>query len=253
MATAPILPEFTPTYHHEPYPAISPLRPELSTKGKSVVVTGAAGGIGTAVSNSYMQSGVSDLFLIDLYEAGLTTLKESLSKLGEANLHIVTLDITDSAAVKTTFEKIEAQVGKIDVLINNAGYLNKPAPAIEVNIDEWFRCFEINVKGSFTVAREFLRHAKPEAAIINLSSCMAHHGVRLGYCNGHSAYCASKLAITKVMDILQEEHPSNRIYNIHPGLIKTASSAAAGNTDLSNDSGKNGSLLSSPLIIFRNP
>lgn len=239
MAEEPILPKITPTYHHDPYPTISPLRPELSTAGKSVVITGAAGSIGSAIAKAYVQSGTTNLFLLDLNADGLTIIKESLSNTGDTNLYTIALDITNPDLVKETFEQIEARIGKVDILINNAGYQNSPIPALEVDIDVWFRNFEINVKGSFLVAREFLRHAVPEAVVVNMSSCMAHHGLRHQYCNGHSGYCASKIAITKIMEILQEELPLTRIFNIHPGLIWTPLSHTAGsNPGISRDSGK---------------
>lgn len=240
MTQAPILAEFTVQYHHQPYPAISPLRPELSTAGKSVCITGAAGGIGSAVSKAFMQSHASDLVLIDLNGEGLLQLKDTLHREfgNTTRIHTFVLDITRTAAVRKGFGDIEAAVGrKLDILVNNAGFQNVARPVLDIDIDEWFKCFEINVKGSFSTVVEFLRHAMPEAVVINLSSILAHYGVRRGYCTGHSGYSASKLAITKALDIIQEEQPLVRIVNIHPGLILTAMSQKIGNTAVSIDSG----------------
>ncbi|KAJ9608855.1 hypothetical protein H2200_006626 [Cladophialophora chaetospira] len=237
MAT-PVLAEFTAKYHHEPYPAISPSRPELSAAGKVVVITGAAGGIGTAISHAFVEANVKDLVLIDLNQVGLLKLKSELEDLGKSKIHPFVLDITNTQSVKEAFNAIEAVVGKIDVLVNNAGYQNLGRHVLDIDIDEWFKCFEINVKGSFGVALEFLRHAKPDAVLVNLSSIMAHYGVRLGHSRGHSGYSASKTAITKALDIIQEELPDIRIVNIHPGLIPTAMAAKIGNTSLSKDSGR---------------
>jgi NAD(P)-dependent dehydrogenase (short-subunit alcohol dehydrogenase family) len=108
---------------------------------------------------------------------------------------------------------------------------------LETNIDQWFRNFEINTKGSFIVVLEFLKHARSDATVVNLSSIVAHYGVRRGYVNNNSAYSASKLAIARALEIMQEELPMTRIVNIHPGMIPTAMAKKAGNEDLSPDSG----------------
>ncbi|OAL24594.1 hypothetical protein AYO22_05383 [Fonsecaea multimorphosa] len=238
----PLLPQFTAQHHHEPYAAISPSRPELSTAGKVVVITGAAGGIGSAMSRAFVEAGAKDVVLLDLNQTGLLKLKAELEDLGsKSKIHPMVLDITNPLAVRDAFNTIEAVVGrKIDVLVNNAGYQNINKPVLDFDIDEWWKCFEINVKGSFLVAVEFLRHCSPDnnSVLINVSSILAHYGVRQGYCTGHSAYCASKLAITKAMDVLQEELPMVRIVNLHPGLVPTAMSAKIGNTAYSLDSGK---------------
>ena len=240
MAQSPILPAFTARYHHEPYPAISPLRSELSTAGKSVCITGAAGGIGSAMSRAFMQSNVGHLVLIDLKAESLSRLKSNLQQEfgSTTQIHAIVLDITNTAAVKDSFHEVEAAVGtKLDILVNNAGYQSLPGPVMDIDIDEWFKCFEINVKGSFCTAVEFLRHAKPDSIVINLSSVLAHYGVRQGYCTGQSAYSASKLAIVRALDVIQEEQPSARIVNIHPGLISTDMARRAGTAAISIDSG----------------
>jgi NAD(P)-dependent dehydrogenase (short-subunit alcohol dehydrogenase family) len=240
MAQAPILPKFTARYHHEPYPAISPLRPELSTAGKSVCITGGAGGIGSAMAKAFTQSGARDLVLIDLNGEGLRRVKDALEHEfgGATNIHTVVLDITNTAAVRDSFSAIETTVGRpLDILVNNAGYQCVGQRVMDIDMVEWFKCFEINVKGSFVTVVEFLRHARPDAIVVNLSSVLAHYGVRRGYCNTHSGYSASKTAITKALDIVQEELPQVRIVNIHPGLILTAMSQKIGNTALSVDSG----------------
>lgn len=236
-----ILPEFTAKYHHDPYPAISPLRPELSTAGKVVCVTGAAGGIGSAMAKAFVQSGTQDLVLLDLNEAGLQKVKSALEAQapGPIKIYPVVVDITDTPAVYAAFNSVETTVGrKLDILVNNAGFQNVNRPVLEIDMSEWFKCFEINVKGSFNVAVEFLRHANLDSAIIvNVSSVLAHYGVRRGYATGHSGYSASKTAITKALDILQEELPTVRIINIHPGMVPTAMAAKIGNTANSLDSG----------------
>lgn len=236
--TEPVVPHFTKEYHRAPYPSISPTRPELSAAGKTIIITGAAGGIGTAICKAFVDAGAKNLIALDFNQLGLLKLKKQLEDDGSSKIHPIVLDITNTEAVKRTFDNIESAFGKADVLVNNAGYHSQKQPLFELDIDDWYRNFDINVKGSFIVAVEFLRHAKPDAVLINLSSIVAHYGVRRGYSKHGSGYAASKIAITKVMDIIQEEVPNVRIVNMHPGLVATAMAARAGTTEDSGDSGK---------------
>jgi NAD(P)-dependent dehydrogenase (short-subunit alcohol dehydrogenase family) len=234
-----ILPHFTNVYHHNPYSYISPCRPELSTAEKCVCITGAAGGIGSAMARAYLQSRVGTLVLIDHNAEGLHQLQQNLFReFNDASkLLAFPLDITDTTAVKDAFHKIECEVGALDILINNAGYHAGDQPALSSDINQWFKSFDINTKGSFLVVLEFLKHARPDATVINVSSFIAHYGIRQGYVKGNSAYSASKLATTRTLEVLQEELPLVRIINLHPGMVPTAMARKAGNEDSSPDSG----------------
>ena len=187
---------------------------------------------------AFLEAGAETLIALDFNQAGLLKLKSQLQGDAGRKLHPILLDITDALAVQKTFDNIELVLGKLDVLVNNAGYHSAKKSLFELNFDDWYRNFDINVKGSFIIAVEFLRRANEDAVLINLSSIVAHYGVRKGYSLHGSGYAASKIAITKAMDVIQEEMPDVRIVNMHPGLVPTDMAAKAGNTAASEDSGK---------------
>ncbi|OAP55541.1 hypothetical protein AYL99_10514 [Fonsecaea erecta] len=244
------LPSFTKTFHREPYPAISPTRPELSAAGKTVLVTGAAGRIGQAICVAFARAGAKHVAMLDLDGGNLERARSEIEQNTECRstaLHLFPVDITDQNAVREAFSAIaSAAGGRLDVLVNNAGYQSSAALYRDADLDEWWKSFEINVKGSFIVSQEFVRRAAPppqcsngnitpQPVLINLSSVLAHWGIRQGYVNKQSPYSGSKLAITRAMEVLQEEEPWLRVVNIHPGLVVSPMSAKSGTLEFSLD------------------
>lgn len=226
--TKSVLPHFTAKFHHEPYDAILPTRPELSAAGKVVVVTGSASGIGKATATAFVQAGAKALVILDRNQGGLFKTKQELQALGTTEIHPFVINITDADGVREVFNIIESTIGKIDVLSNGAGVLPLRTPLEEFDVEDWWKGFEINVKGSMIVVQNFLKHCTPTATLVNISSVLAHYGVKKGYLSGHTSYAASKIAFTKVMEIVQTERPELKIVNIHPGMVATPLSARAG-------------------------
>ncbi|KAJ9615905.1 hypothetical protein H2200_001982 [Cladophialophora chaetospira] len=238
------LPSFTKTFHRDVYPDISPMRPELSAAGKIIAVTGAGGQIGKATCKAFGRAGAKHIAMLDLNGGNLQTAKAEIED--EPNcqrsvIHLFPVDITDQAAIREAFSKIESVIGSVDVLVNNAGYQPTAQRYQDATIDDWWMGFEVNVKGSFIVTQEFVRHAALARAktaaptLINISSVLAHWGIRQGYVNGHSSYSGAKIAMTRAMEILQEEEPWLRVFNVHPGLVASPMSAKSGTLSVSID------------------
>jgi NAD(P)-dependent dehydrogenase (short-subunit alcohol dehydrogenase family) len=241
-------PSFTKTFHRDAYPEISPTRPELSAAGKVVVITGAGGGIGRATCRAFATAQAKHIAMLDLSGENLQTAKAEIQQDPEcqvSELHFFTVDITDQVAVKETFSSIVSTLGNVDVLVNNAGYQPTTTRYRDADLDEWWKGFEVNVKGSYIVTQEFVRRAAlaisetPTPTLINVSSVLAHWGIREGYLHGQTSYSGAKIAMTRAMEVLQEEEPWLRIFNIHPGLVPTAMPAKSGTLQYSLDSGKN--------------
>ncbi|KIW22233.1 uncharacterized protein PV07_12139 [Cladophialophora immunda] len=238
------LPSFTRTFHRDAYPAISPTRPELSAAGKVVIVTGAAGRIGKATCIAFARAGAQYVAMLDLDRESLQRAKAEIeqdSGCKSTNLHLFPVDIRNQPAITEAFSSIESNLGKVNVLVNNAGYQPSPELYRDADIDEWWKSFEINVKGSFIVTQEFVRRAaqdpssKTEPVLINVSSVLAHWGVRQGYVNKQSAYSSAKMAMTRAMEVLQQEEPWLRVVNIHPGLVVSPMAAKSGTLEYSID------------------
>ena len=163
--------------------------------GKVTVVTGAARGLGRAVARLYALEGAV-VHALDMLEQEVATLAEE-----PGDLRPRRMDVTDAGDVAATLATIEAEAGRIDVLVNNAGIIFfKPVENVEVA--EWDRLLAVNLRGPFlcvkTVAPGMKR--RRSGAIINVSS---NAGVVGGL--DESTYCASKFGLEGLSRALAKE------------------------------------------------
>ncbi|KAL2062207.1 hypothetical protein VTL71DRAFT_6473 [Oculimacula yallundae] len=209
-------------YHNDTYPAINPTSPRLSTAGKNIVITGGGAGIGSGLARSFAQSGASTISLLGRTEKTLIATKTQLEgEFPKTKFYTYIADIVNKSALVTVFEAIKATVGRVDVLVANAGYLPDLNPIAKSDIEDWFNGFEVNVKGNFNVVTAFVPVAAEGAAIINISTGIAH----LKYVPGYSGYHTSKLAAAKFFEYVHIEYPEFFVLNVHPGVIMTAMNA----------------------------
>jgi NAD(P)-dependent dehydrogenase (short-subunit alcohol dehydrogenase family) len=214
----------TAKYHKTTYPAIDPFRPELSTKGKSAIVTGAGqGGIGASIAESLAKSGISSLALVGRNEAKLLKTKAKISELApNTKVYIYTADIVDLSAVSSSFDSFVAATGsKIDILVANAGYMPYLETIAASDPEDWWSGFEINIKGNFNLLRSYAAHAAQDGVVVHISSAAMH----MVYMPNFSSYRGSKMGATKVFEIfgheMKELGNGVRVVQVHPGLIRT--------------------------------
>lgn len=159
--------------------------------GKVALVTGAAGGIGTAVVRRLREEGVR-VVAADLPSPALTALEEP------GGVRAEPLDVTDPAAVEALFDRVEADWGPIDLIASVAGTLSV-GPIAETSDADWRRQFAVNVDGVFHLGRAAARRMGPRGrgAIVVVSS-------NAGGVPRHSmgAYAASKAAATMLVRCL---------------------------------------------------
>lgn len=213
---------FVPTLHNDTYPAVSPLQADLT--GKVVVVTGASRGIGRATALSYAKAGASGIAILARSDLSSleTELVDAAKKAGrKPELKVLALsgvDTTDRVAVDKAAERAAATFGgKVDVLINNAGYLEEPKVVDKSDPDEWWKTWEVNVKGVYLMSRAFIPLLlKSELKTIVMVSSIGAHLTRPGM----SAYQTSKLAVLRLDSFLMEEYGPQGllVYGIHPGV-----------------------------------
>jgi NAD(P)-dependent dehydrogenase (short-subunit alcohol dehydrogenase family) len=210
---------FTKTHHRAPYDAIAPSNPTLSAAGKTIVITGGGGGIGRAISAAFVEAGAAAIMLIGRNESTLkqAQTEATLSDKNSTWISYTSADITDPAAIEQAFSTTIKLYGRIDVLVNNAGYMDEHKALFESNLDDYWHSFEINVKGPVVTTRAFLKVAQPGANIINISSSSAV----IPLVPTISAYSGSKLAVSKIMECVHHENPDLRVFNVQPGLINT--------------------------------
>jgi len=222
-------PTFTKTFHHSAYHAIDESNPSLSANGKVVLVTGGGKGIGKAIAISFAKAGAKAVVILGRTEATLLQAKEEIKKAsqlakGDRTDQIIVqsfvADTLDTEAVNSAFSSVRSQIGLIDVLVNNAGYLSEHVPVATTSLDDYWHGFEVNVKGALIVTQAFLKGVAAESAtFINMSSAAVHMPVQ--FLPGYSGYSASKLAMTRIMEYVQLEQPSMRVFNLQPGTVES--------------------------------
>ena len=186
-------------------------------KDKTVVLTGAASGIGRALAEQLAQEGCG-LVLVDMDEAGLRQTREVISR-KEQPLSLHALDIGEKDSLFALADYVSKERGGADLLINNAGIAGM-ASFLEVALDMMERFMQVNFWGAVYGCKAFLPQllAKPEAHIVNVSSI---EGI-LAFPQ-KTAYDASKFALRGFTEALKMDlwKTSVRVSCVFPGGIKT--------------------------------
>jgi NAD(P)-dependent dehydrogenase (short-subunit alcohol dehydrogenase family) len=160
-------PSPTKIFHHKSYPAISPTRHELSQAGKRIVITGGGYGIGRQLVLSFAAVNAAEIAILGRKEGRLLETSKLVSeKFPNTKVQHYIADVTDVAAVKKAAESF----GKWNVLILNAGYMPDKNTIRETDINEWWRGFEINVKGVVITLQAFLPFKVENAVVIGTSA-----------------------------------------------------------------------------------
>lgn len=186
----------------------------ISFEGKTILITGAASGIGRACARMLSAAG-ANLALGDINAAALDALKSELAAAtGRISCHV--LDIGDEASCIRTAEASAASHGAIDHLIHAAGIY--PEGLVRDMTDaEWQKLMRINLDGTFYICRAVIPHLGEDSSIVNLASMAAHRGS-----HAHAHYSASKGAVISFSRSLALElAPKTRVNTVSPGIIET--------------------------------
>lgn len=150
-------PSPTSKWHSNTYQSLSPTRPELSAKGKTVLVTGGGTGIGAETARNFAEAGASRIALLGRREQPLLDTKASIEqKFPGVEVFIASTDITNKSEVDAAFAKFAGN-GKIHVLISNAAMIGPQDPVGTVDCDKFLDAIQQNLKGALHVAQAFLR------------------------------------------------------------------------------------------------
>lgn len=182
-------------------------------EGKSALITGSARGIGRAFAQAYIHEGARVAIAdIDLQRAQATA-----TELGPY-AYAVRMDVTDQSSIDQAIAAVVAQVGKLDILINNAALFDL-APIVDITRDSYERLFSINVGGTlFTLqaaAKQMIAQGHG-GRIINMASQAGRRGEALV-----AVYCATKAAVISLtqsagLDLIR--HGIN-VNAIAPGVV----------------------------------
>jgi 3alpha(or 20beta)-hydroxysteroid dehydrogenase len=183
-------------------------------EGKVAIITGAAGGIGTAAARRFAEEGAL-LLLTDADEAGVQGLAQELGACASARVH----DVTSEADWQAVADWARGAHGRIDVLLNNAGVF-LAEPLTETSLEDFRRVIDVNVVGVFLGMRAVTQAMSEQRAgsIINLSSVAGLTGSPY-----LTAYAASKWAVRGMTKVVAKELArfGVRVNSLHPGQIDT--------------------------------
>jgi NAD(P)-dependent dehydrogenase (short-subunit alcohol dehydrogenase family) len=193
--------------------------PSFDLTGKTVLVTGATSGLGRRFALILAKAGAS-VAITGRRTDRLETLKQEIEAMGRKALPVA-LDVTDNDSITACVEAVEANLGPVDILINNAG-MNVEAMAHEVTPEGYDTMFNTNVRGAFfmaqAVATRMMLRSCEHGRIINIASIGAFTQLP-----GLVIYTMTKAAIAMMTKSLAKEWARKKI-NVNaicPGFIET--------------------------------
>jgi NAD(P)-dependent dehydrogenase (short-subunit alcohol dehydrogenase family) len=185
--------------------------------GKTAIVTGAGRGIGRAMAVALAGAG-ADVALAARSKDQLDAVAADITALGRRAIAVPT-DVTDAAAVQALVDTTVAQLGGLDILVNNSGVIDS-TPLLEQDTEVWDRIMDTNVRGTYLATRAAGAYMVAQGAgkIINVASNFAFKGVA-----NHAAYCASKAAVVSFTRSMAVEWARNgvQVNALAPGYFAT--------------------------------
>jgi 3-oxoacyl-[acyl-carrier protein] reductase len=191
---------------------------------KVALVTGGSRGIGAAIARRLAADGAS-VAITYAKDASATSAVVKAIELGGGKAIAIQADASDSKAVKDAVEKAVAALGRLDVLVNNAGTAI-PKKFEETTLEELDRVIDINLRGVFVTTQAALKHMNDGGRIINIGSCVGERMMTPGLV----PYSATKGAVKMFTQGLSREVGDRGITvnNVQPGPIDTDLNPAAG-------------------------
>ena len=192
--------------------------------GKVALVTGGSRGIGAAIAKRLAADGAS---VAVTYSKGADAAASVVKEIerGGGKAIAIQADAADAEAVRNAVERTVTTLGRLDVLVNNAGTVI-PMKVEETTLTDFDRVFAVNVRGVFVATQAALKHLKPGGRIIMIGSCVGERVM----ISGMAPYSATKGAVKMFTQGLARELGARGITvnNVQPGPIDTDLNPASG-------------------------
>ena len=181
----------------------------MKVKGKVCIVTGAAGGIGSAIARAFAKAGAK-VACVDLDVKKVT---------GEGFLAIA-CDVASESETKKAVEQAAQAFGALHVLVNGAAMKDPSATVVDLDLAAWNRVFAVNVAGAFLMSRWAIPHMARAGggSIIHIASQLGTVGTP-----GRVAYCSTKGALITMAKAMAADHAAQkiRVNTLSPGAVET--------------------------------
>ena len=187
---------------------------------KRAIVTGASRGLGRAIAESYASEGAR-LVLTATHEKHLRSALGRCRDSGSTATGVA-LDLGDPAGARRAAQEAVVELGRVDVLVNNAGVLGTRDPLVDYPLEQFGHVLEVGVTGTLAVVQAVVPAMSPGGVIINVSSGAAGRA-------GWGAYAVAKAALEGMTNMLRGELADRdvRVVAVNPGGVRTAMRAAA--------------------------
>ena len=207
------------TYHAEPYPRIHPSN--FSGKGKTVLITGGATGIGRSIAQAFAETGIARVVIVARSPGPLEKAKQGLrAEYPDVEVLTYSASLTDYARM----HEVLKEVGSLDILVHSAAATHDHVPIMQVPTSEMQDTYDTNVVAPFDLVKSCIALPKPFSGgpktVINISSGSAHMQIP-----NQSGYGSSKAAFVQIMASFTSEYtPAKdavRLFSVHPGAFYT--------------------------------
>lgn len=196
--------------------------PAISLEGSFALITGGAGGIGSAIARRLAQAGVTCALTYSRSREAAEQLAAALPALGSAAHFASCAPVEDSAAQAALAREVKERFGRLDILVNNAGVSEAiPPQDLDALTDELIdRIFRVNVRGAIASVRALrpLLALSGNGLVVNISSIAGRTAI-----GSNIAYCASKAALDNLtMSLARALAPQIRVVSVSPGFVDGA-------------------------------
>ena len=184
----------------------------MSVKGKIVLITGSADGIGKAIAAAFAKEG-SKLVLCDLNGEALERTAAEMKELGAEDVIAVRYNAGKPEDIDMVCQKMIDHYGDVDVLVNNVGIAGPTAPVQDITLEDWDATFAIDVRGTFQMIKNCAPYMikKKEGKIVSMASMSGPHSLI-----NRTPYCAAKMAVIGMTRTLAMELGA---YNINVNCV----------------------------------